>query len=243
MRLTSSWWNGSFGVAAATALALLTCAACATGQKTAKPERLASAGVSKPADWEYKIQIGDQLDVKFYFNNDLSEHLVVRPDGRISLQLVPELVAAGLTAAELTNKLKQAYSGQLTNPELTVIVRTFSAQRIFVGGEVAKGGEMPLVGSITALQAITMAGSFKDSARLTKVIVIRRNIDNTPLVIPINLKAAMNGVDLSQDIALLPYDVVWVPKSTLANLNKLVNQVIWNNVPISFGFRLVPQDF
>ncbi|HET7292124.1 MAG TPA: polysaccharide biosynthesis/export family protein [Vicinamibacteria bacterium] len=225
------------------AVALLTGPACATVQKPAHLKTLAPADLSKPADWEYKIQIGDQLDVKFYFNNDLNEHVVVRPDGRISLQLVPEVMAAGLTARELTDKLKQDYSRELSNPELTVIVRTFSAQRIFVGGEVAKGGEKPLVGSVTALQAVAMAEGFKDSARLTEVVVIRRNIDRTPLAIPINLKAAISGVDPSQDISLLPYDVVWVPKSTLANINKYVNLIIWNNVPISFGFRLVPQDF
>jgi protein involved in polysaccharide export with SLBB domain len=88
-----------------------------------------------------------------------------------------------------------------------------------------------------------MAEGFKDSARLTEVIVIRRNPDRTPLVIPINLKAAMTGVDPSQDIALMPYDVVVVPKSTLGNINKWVNLFVWNNVPISFGFRLVPEDF
>jgi protein involved in polysaccharide export with SLBB domain len=232
----------SFGITAAVGLVLLTGAACATVQKPARLKTLAPADLSQPADWEYKIQIGDQLDVKFYFNADLNEHLVVRPDGRISLQLVPELVAAGLTPTELTEKLKQGYSQQLSKPELTVIVRTFSAQRVFVGGEVGKPGEKPLVGSITALQAIAMAEGFKDSARLTEVIVIRRNPDRRPLVIPINLKAAMTGVDPSQDLTLMPYDVVYVPKSAMANVNKWVNMFIWNNVPISFGFRLVPSD-
>jgi polysaccharide biosynthesis/export protein len=175
--------------------------------------------------------------VKFYFNPDLSEEVTVRPDGRISLQLVPEVKAAGRTARELTADLKKEYSGQLSNPELTVIVKTFSGQRIFVGGEVGKPGEKPLIGPITALQAVAMAEGFKYTARETEVIVIRRGADGHPLVIPCNLKAAISGVDPSQNLALMPFDIVYVPRSTLAITNKFVDQFIRENIPVSFGLR------
>jgi len=219
-------------------LGLLVTAGCATVSNPTKVSNLKPAELSLPPDWEYKIQVGDHVDVKFFFNPDLSEQLVVRPDGRISLQLVPEIKAAGLTPRELTEALKREYSRELAKPELTVIVRTFSAQRIFVGGEVGKPGDKPLVGPITVLQAVAMAEGFKETARITEVIVIRRRPDGRPLVMPVNIKAAISGVDVSQDLALMPYDVVYVPRSTMANANLFVDQFIRKMIPVSFGFRV-----
>ena len=228
--VASLWKVGLLGAFIASGLG------CATVHKGAKPESLPAPDLAHEAGWEYKIQIGDELDVKFYFNPDLNEHFTVRPDGRISLQLVPEIMAAGLTPRALTDLLKQEYSHELSKPELTVIVRTFSAQKIFVAGEVDKPGEMKMVGHLTALQAVAMAQGFKDTARQSEVIVIRRNPDRTPLVIPVNLKHAIDGTDVGQDIALMPYDVVFVPRSTIANVNKFVDQFIRKNIPINFGF-------
>jgi protein involved in polysaccharide export with SLBB domain len=228
------------------AVALISCAlGCATVQRPASLASLPRPDLAPPeAGWEYKIHVGDELDVKFFFNAELNERVTVRPDGRISLQLVPEIVAAGLTPRVLTERLKEAYSPELSKPELTVIVRSFSAQRVYVGGEVERPGEVRLAGTLTALQAVAMAAGFRDTARLTEVIVIRRNPDRTPLVIPVNLKRAIDGTDLHQDIALMPYDVVYVPKSTLANINKFVDQLIRKNIPVNFGFavRLDPED-
>lgn len=218
---------------------------CATVQKPTRLKSVPRADLApREAGWEYEIHVGDELDVKFFFNPELNERVIVRPDGRISLQLVPEIVVAGLTPRGLTERLKEEYSRELSKPELTVIVRTFSAQRIYVGGEVEKPGEMRLTGALTTLQAVAMAAGFKDTARLSEVIVIRRNPDRTPLVIPVNLKHAIDGSDVGQDVALLPYDVVYVPKSTLANVNKFVDQFLRQNIPVNFGFavRLDPQN-
>jgi protein involved in polysaccharide export with SLBB domain len=197
-----------------------------------------SAVLGAPAPgWEYRIQPGDELDVKFYYSPELNEHLTVRPDGRISLQLVPETVAAGLTTRELTERLKAEYARELSNPELTVMVRTFSAQRIYVGGEVERPAEIRLTPSLTVLQAVQMAQGFKDSARVSAVILIRRNIDGTPLIIPVNLKRVIDGTDVRQDLALMPFDVVYVPRSAIGNVNRWVDQYIRKNIPVSFGFR------
>jgi polysaccharide export outer membrane protein len=83
-----------------------------------------------PPEQEYKIQIGDQLDVKFFYNPELNEQVTVRPDGRISLQLVHEIIATGLTASELTDFLTKKYAPELKKPEITVIVRSFGAYKI-----------------------------------------------------------------------------------------------------------------
>lgn len=238
MTRRSSLMRGSSGCRLSVLLGLLITTGCATVSKPTKVADLKPAELSVPADWEYKIQPGDKIDIKFYFNPDLSEQLVVRPDGRISLQLIPEIRAAGLTPRELTEALKQAYSAELAKPELTVIVRTFTAQRIFVGGEVGKAGEQPLIGPVTVLHAIAMAEGFTDSARTTEVIVIRRRPDSRALVIPVNIKAAISGADLGQDLALMPYDVVYVPRSSMARANLFVEQFIKKMIPVTFGFRL-----
>ncbi len=229
---------GPYGCGLSIVFALLVTTGCATVSNPTKVATLKPAELSVPPDWEYRIQAGDHLDVKFYFNPDLSENLVVRPDGKISLQLVSEMQAAGLTPKELTEALKREYSRELAKPELSVIMRTFTAQRIFVGGEVGRPGERPLVGPLTVLQAVAMSEGFTNSAKTTEVIVIRRRPDGRGLVMPVNIKAAISGADLSQDLALMPYDVVYVPRSTLATANLFVDQTIVKMIPVHWGFRL-----
>jgi len=187
---------------------------------------------------EYRLQVGDQLDVKFFYNPELNEQVTVRPDGRISLQLVHEIMVAGLTPSQLTDSLTKLYAPKLNKPEIVVIVRSFSAQRIYVDGEVTKAGMFPLIGFMSVLQAISQAGGVKDSARTTEVIVIRRGADNKPLVIPVILDKAIDGTDMSQDIVLRPFDIVFVPKSPIANVNVWVDQYVRKNLPIylSFGY-------
>ncbi len=165
------------------------------------------------SEQEYVIQPGDKLDIKFFYNPELNESLAVRPDGRISMQLAHEVMVAGKTPAELTKTLESYYQKVLEKPEITVIVRSFSLYKVYVGGEVNKPGTIVLSSPMTALQAIFAAGGLKDTALISEVIVIRRNSknQNKPLVIPVNLKKAINGSDPSQDISLMPDDVVYVP--------------------------------
>ena len=187
---------------------------------------------------EYVIRAGDELSIKFFYSPELTEDLVVRPDGRVSLQLIPEVMAAGRTAKELTNLLTEMYSTELLRPEITVIVRSFTAQRVYVDGEVNKPGEIKLVGDLTVLQSIAMAGGFKESARPKEVILIRRDTDGRPIGIPLDLKSLRRGKSSGGDMTLTPYDVVYVPKSTIANFNKWIDQYIRRVIPVSFGFQI-----
>ena len=184
---------------------------------------------------EYRLQIGDQLDIKFYYNSDLNEQVTVRPDGRISLQLVHEIVAAGLTPLELTRLLTEKYAAELKEPEITLIVRSFSSQKVYVDGEVSRPGIVNLIGPLTVLQAISQAGGVKDTARTSEVVIIRRDAENKPLILPVDVKKVMDGTDMKQDIALMPYDIIFVPKSAIANVNVWVDQYIRRNIPLNFG--------
>jgi protein involved in polysaccharide export with SLBB domain len=184
---------------------------------------------------EYRIHVGDQLEIKFYYNPELNEVVIVRPDGRISMQLVHEIMVAGITPAELSDLLAQKYADEIKTPEITVIVRSFSAQKVHVGGEVSNPGVLDLIGPMTVLQAISNSGGFLDTARSGDVMVIRRKANNKPLVLSVNLNKVIDGSDLQQDVTLMPSDLVYVPKSQIANVNQWVNQYIRKNIPIPFS--------
>ncbi len=209
--------------------------ACSPVMKNPAALDYRSAQALTPTEKEYVIRIGDQLDLKFFNSPELNESITVRPDGRISLQLAQEIVAAGLTPAQLSGLLKKTYSTELADPQIAVIVRSFSTQKIFIDGEVNKPGLANLTGQLTALQALALAGGLKDSAKPQEVIIIRRTAGQKVVPIVVNLQDAINGTDINQDITLMPYDVVFVPKSSVANVNKWVDQYLRRNIPVPFG--------
>lgn len=177
---------------------------------------LASKQYQTVEDPQYVIKPGDKLSVKFFFNPELNEQdLIVRPDGRISLQLVQEVEAANLTAPQLTAQLTKRYAGQLKNPEIAVIVRSVREQpKIYVDGEVGSPGTFELGDSLDVLQAVALASGFKaDTAKKDEVIVIRRDQNGKQFVIKLDINAALSGRDLTQNISLLPNDFVYVPRS------------------------------
>ena len=184
---------------------------------------------------EYRIQPGDQLDIKLFYNPELNELLTVRSDGRITLQLINDIVAAGLTPAELTTVLTKAYAGELTNPKIAVIVRTSISDKIYVDGEVNRAGVVNLTGPTTVLQSISQAGGMKETAKADEIMVLRRAEDNNIETIRVNLEDALDGKDSMQDIRLRPNDIVYVPRSAIANINTWIDMYIRKNVPLPIG--------
>jgi protein involved in polysaccharide export with SLBB domain len=183
----------------------------------------------------YLIEPGDGLDVRFFYNPELNEEVTVRPDGNISLPLVGELRAAGRTPGQLEGSLRDAYSRELRQAAITVIVKGFAGQRVYVDGEVGTPQMVNIAGNLSAMQAVASAGGFKPSARKGEVLVIRRSGAPQPVVIPINLDAAIDGSDTTQDILLQPYDIVYVPKTAVAEVNQFIDQYFRQNIPIPFG--------
>jgi protein involved in polysaccharide export with SLBB domain len=199
------------------------CATIPAAQKVVPASQLQAAQPSSPP---YIILPGDQLDIKFFYNPELNESVIVRPDGKISLQLVDEVQAAGLQPAELDAMLTEAYSRELKKPMVTVIVRSFKGQRIYVGGEVNQQREMELPAGMTVLQAVFQAGGFMETASPENTILIRQGPNKEPIPIQIDLKNAMYGKGAGANLVLKPNDIVYVPKSAIAEANKWVNQYI-----------------
>ncbi len=211
---------------------------CASNRAVVKEQpELTTLAPAKQA--EYVIQTGDQLQVKFFYNPELNEDVTVRPDGKISLQLVDEVKAAGLSPSYLDQVLTQQYARELQKPQITVIVRSFTGQRVYVGGEVGRPGLINLVGSMTALQAVINAGGFKETAKPNGAIIIRKGPDNRPIPMRVDLGKVLYGEGAEADVQLQPYDIVYVPKTWIAKANKFVNQYIERLFlyrGVSFGF-------
>lgn len=221
---------------------LLSCSSNQKELKQADPGQYAKIQNQGP----YLIQPGDQLDIKFFYNPELNESVTVRPDGMISLQLIDEVQVSGKAPSQLDEILTEKYAHELRKPMVTVIVRTFSTQRIYVGGEVNEQGLINLSHGMTALQAIFESGGFKETAQPKETIVIRKGADNRPIPIKIDLTAAideMGSVGSGADFQLQPSDVVYVPKSAIAKANQWVNQYIerlllFRGVSLGFTYEL-----
>lgn len=200
--------------------------ACAGSGGQPAPARAAQFDQSDIEPIEYVIVPGDQLEIKFFHNPELNELGTVRPDGKISLLLVDEVKVAGLTPEQLDDHLTELYNKDLKSPEITVFVRSFTAQRIFVAGEVRSGGMVPLEAGMSAIQAVFSVGGFLESADPSSAFVIRRGAGNVPEPILINMKDALDGDGRVQDVLLQPYDIVFVPKSGIARANKFMTQYV-----------------
>jgi protein involved in polysaccharide export with SLBB domain len=176
--------------------------------------------------------VGDLLAIKFFRNPELNEELTVRPDGMISLQLVGEIRAAGLSPAELNAVLAKRYADEVADPRVTTIVRDTAGQRVYIGGEVARPGLIKLRGGLTAFQAVQEAGGFLKSARMSEIVLIRRGVDDASTGHLIDLRPVQQGERPEVDVPLQPYDVVFVPRSKIADVNLFVEMYIRNNLPI-----------
>ena len=211
-------------IIAVTLVLLSVLVGCASQSADVKEvESVAWPETQKP--FVYKIAPGDELDIKFFYNPELNETITVRPDGMISLQLIDEIQAAGLKPADLDNKLTDLYSRELRKPVLTVIVRSFTRQRIYVGGEVNTPGLIVLPAGMTTLQAIFQSGGFRETADPAETLVIRKGENGKPVPLRIDLAAVMDA-DGGSDFQLQADDIVFVPKSAIANANKFIDEYI-----------------
>jgi polysaccharide export outer membrane protein len=221
-------------VALVSALALAACSTVPTLPPVPpEPDVITSTANLPP----YRIQVGDVLEVRLLLNPELNEEVTVRPDGHISTTVVPDAVALGRTPTDLADSLRGIYGHELTNPRLSVVVRSFAPTRVYVAGEVNTPGEFVTVGpTLTLSQAIARAGGTRLSSDDTSVFVIRRGPGDKPQFLSAKWKAVRQGSDPTADVRLAPYDVVYVPKLGIAEVYQFYNQYIGQFANPSFGF-------
>jgi polysaccharide export outer membrane protein len=192
---------------------------------------------------EYRIQVADVLDIRLLLNPELNESVTVRPDGHISTTIAPDLAAAGRTVLELDADLREIYAKDLRQPRVSVIVKTFAPSHVFVTGEVVTPGEQITNGPPSTLsQAIARAGGTKLSSDEANVFIVRRASNDHAGILATRYADLRHGRDPSADVRLAPYDVVFVPKSGIAEVYKWYNQYIqqFANPNFSFTFLLNP---
>lgn len=171
----------------------------------------ATAATSAPAtDADYKIGPQDVLRIDVWKEPDISRVAPVRPDGRISLPLLNDVQAAGLTPTQLAAVLTEGLKKFITNPQVTVSVSEINSRRVYVTGEVTKPGAFPLLPNMTVLQALSSSGSFTQFAKIKGIYVLRVE-DGKQVKHPFNYKDVVSGKKPELNIMLQPGDVIVVP--------------------------------
>lgn len=175
------------------------------------PDDLNIAGPETVPITKYVIQAGDELEINFLDNVQFDQIMDVRPDGFISLPAIGEVHADGYTVPELTQILNNMYDEVINLPDINIIVRSFSSNVVFIGGDVKEPSAIYFDNKITVLQAIALAGGYNSqSAIIDKVIVIRRQPGQPPKRIIVNLSDIISGDDISQDFYLYQYDTIYI---------------------------------
>ena len=171
----------------------------------------------------YKIGANDVMDLTFRYTPEFNQEVTVQPDGYIQLKGLPaDVHAQGLTVVELTNNLQKAYSSILHDPVINIVLKDFDKPYFIAGGFVGKPGKYDLRGTTTASQAIAIAGGFADGAKNSQVVLFRRYSDEWMETKVLDLKTVLKGKNLNEDTVLQPGDMLFVPKSTFAKIEKFL---------------------
>ncbi|MGE5206148.1 MAG: polysaccharide biosynthesis/export family protein [Chlamydiota bacterium] len=170
-----------------------------------------SANPSLAATDDYVIGPDDVLAVNVWKENEISREVPVRPDGKVSLPLIGDVQASGLTSAQLQQSIRTRLSVYLVNPIVTIMVIEARSHRFNVVGEVEHPGSFVLGQPLTVLDALAMAGGFRDFAKTGNIYVLRQHGDGSHQRIPFNYKQVISGRNLQQNVQLQPGDTVVVP--------------------------------
>jgi polysaccharide biosynthesis/export protein len=163
------------------------------------------------SDDAYVIGANDVLAVNVWKEPDVTRSVPVRSDGKISLPLAGELQASGQTPRQLEQEITKRLQNYISDPEVTVIVTESKSQKINILGMVTRPGTYLLSGSTTILDAISMAGGFKDFAKKKSIYVLRPNADGTQKRIPFNYKEVIKGTNPEQNVKLQAGDTLVIP--------------------------------
>jgi polysaccharide biosynthesis/export protein len=169
------------------------------------------SAAAKPHDDSFVIGNDDVLTINVWKEPDISRSIPVRSDGRISLPLVGEVQAAGRTPLKLEQDIAGKLQNFISQPEVTVMVQQINSQKFNILGQVAHPGTFVIANSPTVLDAIALAGGFRDFAKQKSVYILRQNANGTETRIPFNYKDVVKGKNTEQNVKLQPRDTVVVP--------------------------------
>ncbi len=165
----------------------------------------------KAHDSTFIIGNDDVLAVSVWKEAELSRSVPVRSDGKISLPLIGELQASGRTPLQLENDISAKLKNYITAPEVTVIVEQINSKKFNVMGQVSKPGAYPLGQPLTIMDAIALAGGFRDFAKTKDVYILRQRPDGSEYRIPFNYKEFIKGKNPAQNVRVEPRDTIIIP--------------------------------
>lgn len=239
------------GVLALTCLALAALPACARkpGQdllKTGHELNLVPTRADRFVPWtnveaSYRLGAGDKIKVKYLVTPEMDEDLTVAPDGTIGLRTAGQIKAEGMTLSGLEATVKRLATKEVAEQRIVVSLDEAVSPRVYVGGSVRNPGPYRLVGMrLSALQAVLLAGGFVDEARLGEIALIRRDPTNRPMLRTVNVRDIIQSGTAEGDIPLMSGDIVYVPRSTIAEVDLWVDQFINKVLPFqrSFSYTL-----
>jgi protein involved in polysaccharide export with SLBB domain len=221
-------------ISVATTAVLSACATQHAGTAATPP---ASSAAARPlTEAPYRLGSGDELTIKFFYTPELNEEQIIRPDGMISMPLIGEVRATGLSPGQLHDKLVTAYSTKYLksgSTEIQVTVRASNSARVFVGGEVGRAGAVPLIGRMTLSRAILAAQGFTATAYTGQVLLIHAADDGQVEVHQVNVANALKLG--AEDPLVSSEDIVFVPRSPISRVDLFVEQYIMKALPFSMG--------
>jgi polysaccharide biosynthesis/export protein len=171
----------------------------------------AGSSATKAHDDTFVIGNDDVLAVNVWKEPDISRSIPVRSDGKISLPLVGELQAAGRTPLKLEQDIASKLKSYIDEPDVTVIVQQINSQKFNILGQISRPGVYPLTNTATVLDAIALAGGFRDFAKQKSIYVLRQNADGSQTKIPFNYKQVLKGENPAQNIKLQAHDTIVIP--------------------------------
>lgn len=239
--------SGGLGVAGATLVLLGGCSftdsmfSSTKPTLEGKPSEVMSLKGPKYRAWEesnfiYRLQVGDEIKVVHAIGQELNQRVQILPDGRIYLPIVGAVAAADQSPDELRTHLNVAYSAELRNPQVTVIPTKIGKQKIYVGGEVKDPGVYDMTGTVGVVESIFAAGGFENTANDEEVVVLRRTKDDRAMMRTVNVSDLLAGESGEPALILRQYDIVFVPRTTAAEIGLWVEQNITNILPFSRSF-------
>ena len=188
--------------------------------QNANPPRLSTV-----SEGRYRLQPGDVLDVQFRYSPEFNQTITVQPDGYVSLEISGDLKVAGLTVEQARLAILKRASERLQDPVATVILKEFQRPYFVVAGEVAQPGRIEMRESVTAIQAIMLAGGMKETARSSQVVVFRKINSDVAEVKLLNLKSIRRTSDLENDLTLQAGDMVYVPRDKISKIERFMKLV------------------
>ena len=174
----------------------------------AQPAVVRPADVMVPSD--YVIGADDVLGIVYWRDKEMSTDARVRPDGRIAIPLINEVMASGLTPEQLQKKITEESKKYMEDASITIVVKEINSLKVFITGEVGKPGPYPLTSATTVIQLISLAGGLREYAN-SKNILIMRNEGGKQISLKFNYREVAAGKKLQQNIELKPGDTVVVP--------------------------------